>query len=255
MPSYLPVIRLVPDSPVDAATFSTYLDGLQLQVLDANTLQPRSDFVYYSPLSLIPYVGGDLSLVSVPTAGSTAFVSPNDYGATLTFDSTDGISVGSFVFSSDQQTISPSSNLQVTQVTAAVGGTPGTVTLNGNLSNYVPAGTVVIFIGQSSITEPTSPAFSFNLSTNSPATTIDGGAPTAEDPLLVLHFADTTGVTVGMAVGGSADIVTGATVAGVTPTTVVVSQGMLGFFRVRYFHLAASICRDHRKSDVGNSSR
>src|ERR1039458_8277637 len=68
MPSYL-VIRLVPDSPVDAATFGTYLDGLELQVLDANTLQPRSDFVYYSPLALIPNGGGSLSFVSVLTAG------------------------------------------------------------------------------------------------------------------------------------------------------------------------------------------
>ena len=228
MPSYL-VIRLVPDSPVDAATFGTYLDGLELQVLDANTLQPRSDFVYYSPLALIPNGGGSLSFVSVPTAGSTPYDSVHsNYGSTLKFDSTDGISVGSYVFSSDQQTIAPSSNLQVIQVTAAVGSAPGIVVLNGTLSHYVPAGTVVSFIGQFPSGGATPPAFSFTLPTNSAATTIDGGSATPEDPLLVLHFADTTGVTVGMAVGGSPSIVSGATVAGVTSTSVIVSQGMSG---------------------------
>ena len=219
MPSYL-VIRLVPDSPVDAATFSTYLDGLQLQVIDANTLQPRSDFAYYSPLSLL---GNNLSLVSAPTAGSTPFASGN-YGSTLNFDSTDGIAVGSFVFSSDQSTINPSSGLQVTQLTAASGSTPGTVTLSGTLPNYVPAGTVVLFICQSNMTAPSASAFSFSLSTTSAASTIDGTPPTAEDPLLVLHFANTAGITVGMGVGGSPFIVGGATVAGVTADTVTVSQ-------------------------------
>jgi hypothetical protein len=50
MLSYI-VIRLIPESPVDGATFATYLDGLRLQVFDAYTGDPLSDFAYSSPRS------------------------------------------------------------------------------------------------------------------------------------------------------------------------------------------------------------
>ncbi len=222
------VIRLVPESPVDGATFATYLDGLALQALDAHTGEPRSDLAYSSPLILIdwPGVAKRLSIVSVPTSASTDYQSANNYGSSLKFNSTDGISVGSYVFSSDQTTIGPGSNLQVTEVTES------TVQLNNPLTKYVAAGTVVSFLGQSSSGDPaTAPVFSFSLATNSPATTIDGQPPTASDPLIVLHFADVSGVTVGMPVAGSS-ITSGTTVAEVnpktTPPSVIVSQALAG---------------------------
>lgn len=228
------VARLVPESPVDGATFTTYLDGLQLQLLDAYTGAPWSDYVYFSPLILTSWpslTGGEtLSVVAAPTSASTTYVSANDYGATLTFDldATDGISVGAYAFTSDQTAGNPiipaNSSLQVTQVTATK------VTLNGNLPNYVPAGTVVTFLGNSAIAAvaPPASAFSFTLTPNSAAATIDGNPSTAADPLVVLNFANTTGVTVGMGVSGDPTIAPGTTVAMVTPTTVIVSLPLTG---------------------------
>src|SRR6266536_3226506 len=83
------VIRLVPESPVDGATFATYLDGLALQALDAHTGEPRSDLAYSSPLILIdwPGVAKRLSIVSVPTSASTDYQSANNYGSSLKFNS------------------------------------------------------------------------------------------------------------------------------------------------------------------------
>ncbi|HEY6315084.1 MAG TPA: hypothetical protein VIY52_30365 [Streptosporangiaceae bacterium] len=103
-PPYV-VIRLVPSSPVDGATFATYLDGLALQIVDANTGLPRSDLAYSSPLILFEWPGasGWMSLVSAPTSQPTSY-NGSDYGSTLNFDSTDGIPVGSYVYSSDQTT-------------------------------------------------------------------------------------------------------------------------------------------------------
>lgn len=211
------VVRLVPESPVDGATFATYLDGLALAVIDANTGLPRSDLAYSSPLILFEWPGasGWMSLVSVVTSQPTSY-NGTDYGTTLNFDSTDGIPVGSAVYSSDQTTIPPGS-LQVTSVTQ------GSVQLSSPLSKYVPAGTVVSFIGQSPSGDPTSaPSFSFTLSTSSAATKLDGD-------LVVLHFADTTGITIGMGVSGTG-VASGTTVAYVDPGsgTVIVSQVLTG---------------------------
>ncbi|MGZ4432762.1 MAG: hypothetical protein ACXVW7_03910 [Trebonia sp.] len=87
-----------------------------------------------------------MAITSASTSGPTSFTSANDYGKVLTFNSTDGISVGSFVLSADQTTIPANANgnkgLKVTKVD------PGKVTLNGELPGYVPTGTPVSFIGQ-----------------------------------------------------------------------------------------------------------
>jgi hypothetical protein len=185
------VIRLVPESPVDGATFAGYLDGLALQVFDAHTLEPRSDFASFSPLTLGPGPSPYISLASVPTSGSTAYDSLNqNYGTVLTFNTTAGIPVGSYVYTLDETTIAPARNLQVTNITAT------TVELSDNLTTYVPAGTVVLFQLQLHSSDPANPpAFSFSLTTQSAVTPIDG-------QFLVLNFTDATGVTVGMAVTG-----------------------------------------------------
>src|SRR5215467_1387774 len=102
------VIRLVPESPVDGATFSTYLDDLAIQVVDANTKTPLSGLAYASPMTVFQWFAGSgayLSAVSAATAVSTPYKNASDYGSALKFKSTDGISVGAYVFSADQQTI------------------------------------------------------------------------------------------------------------------------------------------------------
>jgi hypothetical protein len=212
------VVRLVPESPVDGGTFSTYLDDLRLQVFDAYTGDPLSGFVYSSPYVLTQaggLFGNWISVVSVTTSAPTPFVATNDYGKTLTFESTIGIPEGSWVFSQDQKTIPPSANTQVTQVTGT------TVQLNNTLSNHVPAGTVITFIAQSLSGDPNAvPPFSFNLTTTNTQTV---------DNLAVLTFTDASGITVGMQVGG-AFIAPGTLVAEVNASTnaVTLSEGFLG---------------------------
>src|SRR5690349_14610479 len=52
------VVRLVPEAPVNGATFATYLDGLALQVFDANNPEtPLSGLAYSSQLSLFRWQG------------------------------------------------------------------------------------------------------------------------------------------------------------------------------------------------------
>src|ERR1700722_15207649 len=96
------VIRLVPDAPVDGPTFATYLDGLQIQAFDAYTGAPLSDYAYASPLVISQNSLGQYgAVVSAMTSTSTPF-SAGSYGATLTFDSADAISIGSYAFTNDQ---------------------------------------------------------------------------------------------------------------------------------------------------------
>jgi hypothetical protein len=211
------VVRLVPKSPIDGATFSTYLDNLALRLQDASTGDPLSGLAYASPLTVFQWAIGSnayLSSASAITSASTNYSSGN-YGKTLTFDSTDGISIGSYIFSADQTTI-PFSTLTVAEVTAT------TVVLSGTLSTYVPAGTVVSFIGLTGNDGLAGASgASFSLDTNSAASTdVDG-------QLVVLHFADTTGVLVGMQVSGSS-VASGTIVTAFTQTTVTVSQAMPG---------------------------
>ena len=217
-PSSYVVVRLVPDSPIDGTTFATYLDNLALQVQDAYTNDIISDVAYASPLAVFGWPPGStnyLSVASAEVAESTAYVSSGDYGKTLSFESTDGISVGSYIYSADQTTI-PLSGNTVVKVS------PGSVTLSGTLPNFVSAGTVVSFIGQppGDGTVVTTPGPSFTLTPSSPVTGPDG-------PLVVLHFTTTAGVMAGMGVSGPS-IPDGTIVTAVTPTTVTISQAISG---------------------------
>jgi Tc toxin complex TcA C-terminal TcB-binding domain/Protein of unknown function (DUF2934) len=217
-PSSYVVIRLVPEAPVDGATFATYLDGLQLQLLDANPPNPPlTDFAYSSPLLLLQWPVGSgtfFGSASVPTSASTSYQSPANYGTTLTFNTTDGIPFGAYVFTTDGTTIPSSKNLQVAALTET------TVQLNHPLPNYVPTSTVVSFIVRSPSGDPSAATpISFSMPTSAPAGSIDG-------KLLVLSFADTAGIAVGMTVTGSG-IASGTTVAKVSSkTSITLSQAM-----------------------------
>ena len=196
------VIRLVPDAPVDGPTFATYLDGLQIQAFDAYTGAPLSDYAYASPLVISQNGAGAYgTVVSAMTSTSTPF-SAGSYGTTLTFDSADAISIGSYAFTSDQTTIPPSSALQVQEVHVAT----NTVTLNNTLPNYVPAGTVVNFepptVGNV-ITGSSATAPSFGITTSAAALDINGKFATTPDEAIVLPVpagSEVNGILVGMAV-------------------------------------------------------
>ncbi|MFI5915061.1 neuraminidase-like domain-containing protein [Dactylosporangium sp. NPDC051541] len=218
-PPYV-IIRLVPQAPVDGAAFATYLENLALQLFDANSSPPvpLSDYAYSSPLIFTQWPGapGYYSTVSVATAQPTHYNSANsNYGSTLTFHSTVGISVGAYVFSSDQQTLPANQGLRVTAVDTT------TVKLSGTLTTYVPTATVLTFLGSPRSDDPNAATpLTFPLDTSGPASTVAG-------ELIRLNFADTSGVTVGMDVA-AANVPAGATVTDVQPDCVLVSRQLTG---------------------------
>ena len=210
------VVRLVPEAPVDGPTFATYLDGLRLQLIDAYTGAPLSDYVYSSPLIIGPNGTGFGAVVSVMTSDTTKFVSANNYGNQLTFNSTEAVSVGSFVYSADnansgKPSIPFGSNLKVIEVA------DGVVTLNGNLPNYVPAGTVVEFVPTvlgTITTDPTAAAPTFTANANGAITGIDGNPPSGTNPGIVVPMTSVDGIIVGTSITGTG-IAAGVTVAAV----------------------------------------
>lgn len=145
--SYI-VVWLVPESPTDGTTFSTYLNDLSLHAIDASTGQTVSDQVVASALSVLPWPPGSgsyLTFASETTSADTDYNKAGqsyDYGKTLVIDDLDGISDDSFVVSADQKAIPASSKLTVTDAKA------GKVTFSGSLPNFVPAETPISFIGQ-----------------------------------------------------------------------------------------------------------
>ena len=236
-PGYF-VIRLVPTAAVDGPTFATYLDGLQLQIFQADTPagepQPLTDIVYYSPLVVyqFPEFGTSVppyTTVSLPTTAATQYdKATKKYGKTLAFNSTDGISVGSYLFSADPNspfapTNPPTAPLQVVDVQETL------VTFQAELPNYARKGTIASFINTSNDSNPwipSNPAPSFSLTPTGPATPEDPATATSSNPLLVIPFASTAGVTVGMAVSASDNSVpAGTTVSEVdsTKSTVTLS--------------------------------
>lgn len=199
-----PVVRLVPESPVDGGTFSSYLEDLQLQVFDAyNDQIPLSDPVFSSPYGLTQWgpLGIWLVTVTAMTTAETAYSTTNtNYGTTLALDKVDGIPEGAYVFSDDQTSSNPVIPASDSYQVVAVDGGANTVTLQNPLSNFVPAGTVLTFISQppsgaTTATSASTPAFSFSLT----AATVAN-----ENGLAVLTFGSApAGVLVGMSVTGS----------------------------------------------------
>jgi Tc toxin complex TcA C-terminal TcB-binding domain len=221
-PPYL-VIRLVPESPVDGATFSTYLNDLKITVLDAYTGQAISAEADVSPLALTEWPagsGGYLTSATQTTSAPTSYVAPSgdrsyNYGNSLQFATTDGISVGALVYSADQATIPPGANLAVTAIT------PTAVTLNGNLPGNVPAGTVVSFVGYlkgvTTVTTQQPPVAEFSCAPVS-------GTPADGPTTLDFPSGATHGVPVGARLNPVRGLVpAGTTVIGATGTTLTLS--------------------------------
>ena len=98
MPDNFLVIRIHPDSPVDGATFSTYLEDLQIKVFLAGTTtllgetQVNSATLNLIQVPWIPdtYVASVSKRVALATPGSGT-----NFGTTLDVKKADGIAFGS----------------------------------------------------------------------------------------------------------------------------------------------------------------
>jgi Tc toxin complex TcA C-terminal TcB-binding domain/Protein of unknown function (DUF2934) len=226
MPSYL-VVRLVPESPVDGGTFSTYLDGLQIQVYAADEPQIAANLlgetqIVSSDLTLaeVPWLPGTyVASVSKVVQTPTTEVGSGNYGTTLQINDGNGIAFGSDVACpSNTQLIN--ANTAVTDIPSA--STP-TVTLSQSIPQFVAANTVVTFYfaygpGSSAPSSPainptytgSNPSFSFVLKTNAAATNSTD-----------VSFAQTYGIAVGMQVTAGAGVPANTTVTAVISSTSV----------------------------------
>jgi len=222
------VIRIHPDSPVDAATFGTYLDGLQIQAYSAD--QPPTLLgqtaksgppvtIAQVPFQLNTYVVSALKLVTT----TTPEVSSGDFGTELVFEDAAGIAVGSVVTASDTSLFS--GNTSVTKISPPTSpATTQTVTLSQKIPKLIPAGTVVTFYfvygpsGPGSISinpdwGAANPSFDFKLNTSAKVNNANG-----------VSFAKTDGVLVGMQVSAVSGVSAGTEVTAVTDTSVTLSK-------------------------------
>ena len=219
------VIRLVPESPVDGTTFyNTYLHDLSLEIVDANTGNTISKPAVVSPLTVLqwpPGSGACVTIASEETSGDTSYnksSSTYDYGDVLPIGDLSGISIDSFVLSADQTTIPADANdkkgLKVKEIT------PGQVTLNASLPNFVPAGTPVSFIGQPQSTVDLTTAPGYAIFTCEPSK--------GESATLTFQSGQTSGIPIGAMLDLIAGLVGPKTqVTGATGTTLTISPGLL----------------------------
>lgn len=223
--SYL-VIRLHPDSPVDGATFGTYLQNLQIKIFDANadpsTATPLGETaIVPSSLSLSPnpgVPGGYILSVSQPVATGPDLSSSNNYGKTLSLQSAAGIAAGATAVNATN-TKNLNDNLTVSSAQSSSSpSSPATVTLSGDMSSYVASGTSVTFFyayGPNSVPvsvnwNASPPSFSVQATTNQKSTS------------KTINLKKTDGIAVGMTVTGNG-IPANTTVVDVTSTSVTVA--------------------------------
>ena len=145
MPDNFLVIRIHPDSPVDGATFGTYLDGLQIQAYLAGTqtllgqtqVNSSSLNVVKVPWTADTYVASVSKQVQAPTQGSGT-----NYGTTLSVSQPNGIAFSSAVTCPADANMFPT-NTAVTKIPAAAKPTP--ITLSQNIHDFAAQGTLVTF--------------------------------------------------------------------------------------------------------------
>ncbi len=223
MPSYI-VIRLVPDSPVDAATFSSYLDGLQIQVyragepltaanlLGETNVQGNGSIPGLTLIQVPWYQGTYVASVSKVVETPTQEASSTDYGTTLVLEDGNGIAYGSMV-TCPANTQLFTENTEVQEVLPSPSPN-ATVTLTQNIAGFVAAGTAVTFSfaygsnsydasAPSSITvnyTGSNPGFSFNLSVNGNVSGSQNVAFTATDGIAVGMLATLTVASAGSSI-------------------------------------------------------
>src|SRR6266704_3982173 len=191
MPANYLVIQLTPTSPVDGVTFTSYLEGLTIDVYPANATQDLTTLLgsasYPVPLILIPQSPGTFrAWVMVPTSVATA---QTNIGKVLQFASTEGIAVGSspaiFDFFGNNFFASG------TVVTAV---TDTSVTLSQDIPGYLSAQTIVAF------SLDYTPSLNATLSPNDSLSVTLDTTSIAQKNKTVLPFASATGIFTGMSV-------------------------------------------------------
>jgi hypothetical protein len=227
--SYL-VIRLVPDSPVDGGTFSSYLNDLII------TVYPAVDPPSTAPaLGTTKNLGSNLTLTPIPwdvgayVASASAEVttataqSGGNFGTTLTVDDVSG----GIAFGSGVTCVANSSLFPANTTVTAIPLSPAPLTLSQTLTNFVALGTSATFYflydgganspSISPVYTGSTPSFSFDLPTSIAANGTNS-----------LGFSSTYGISVGMEVTAPS-IPTGTTVtvtAVPSSTSVTVSQNV-----------------------------
>ncbi|MGA2167154.1 MAG: neuraminidase-like domain-containing protein [Terracidiphilus sp.] len=231
MSSYI-VIRLVPDSPVDGGTFSTYLDGLQIQVYPAGALQVPANLLGETQivtsnitLAQVPWLPTTyVASVSKLVETGTALVSSGNYGTTLTLEDANGVAYASVVTCAENTGLF-NSNTEVTKIPAAPPNTEPTITLSGSIPSFVAAGTVVTFFfayGPGSIA-PSSPTIDVNFGGNNPSFSFVLNTSAASSTKTV-KFSSTDGIAVGMQVTAASGVPASTQVTAVTATSITVNN-------------------------------
>lgn len=229
------VIRIYPDSPVDGATFASYLEDLQIQVYLAGTYPGSQD----KPPTLLGQTqvnSGTFNLTQVPWMSDTYIASVSksvtaatppsgttDFGDTLTVTDGAGIALGSLVGCQADSKMFPS-NTSVTNIPAPASTTSQTValTLSQHIQDFAAPGTVVNF------------AFAYGSSdwdSNGPSpvnVTLTGSNPSLQFNLKVkgkvtnsttVKFLHTDGIAVGMMMTSASGVPANTTVTGVPDGT------------------------------------
>jgi hypothetical protein len=153
MPNDFLVIRIHADSPVDAATFSTYLEDLQIKVYLAGTYPGTTTHpavllgetqvnAYTLNLVAVPWLSGTYvasvsKKVAAPTTGSGT-----NYGTTLNVTDGVGIAFGSLAICPADSSMF-NSNTSVAVIPAA--SNPTTLTLSQNIHDFAAEDTLVTF--------------------------------------------------------------------------------------------------------------
>jgi hypothetical protein len=228
------VIRIHPDSPVDGATFSTYLDGLQIRVYLAGsgTLPSGSDPGTATLLGETKINSTTLTLTAVPWAADTYLAtvskrvatptkaSGSNFGTTLDVPLGDGIAFGSVVVCpADPKAFAD--NTTVSTIPIPPASKPTTLTLNQSIQKFVAADTLVTFYfaygpGSSDSNAPTitptwtgsDPSFQFDVKVKGKVTNSK-----------TVKFDHSDGIAVGMTMTSGSGVPAGTTVAAVPDGT------------------------------------
>ena len=222
MPDNFLVIRIHPDSPVDGATFSTYLEDLQIKVYLAGTypgtaahpavlLGQTQVNAYTLNLVAVPwlsntYVASVSKKVAAPTTGSGT-----NYGTTLQVTDGAGIAFGSLAICPADSSMF-NSNTSVTVIPAA--SNPTTLTLSQNIHDFAAQDTLVTFYfayGPSSV-DSNAPSINPTWTGSDPSFQFDLKVKGAVSSSPTVNFDHSDGIAVGMTMTSATGVPAGTTV-------------------------------------------
>jgi hypothetical protein len=226
MPDNFLVIRIHPDSPVDGATFSTYLDDLQIKVYLAGTTPPLSTLlgetkVNAATLNLVevPWIPGTyVASVSKKVVAATAGSGTN-FGTALEVADAAGIAFGS-VATCPADSKMFNANTSVTDIPNAA---HPTLTLNQNIQDFAAQGTLVTFFfayGPGS-SDSNSPSISPTWTGSDPSFQFDLKVKGKVTNSATVVFDHSDGIAVGMSITSASGVPGGTTVIAVADGTSV----------------------------------